>query len=286
MRRKRRQEDPVNHERWLVSYADFITLLFAFFVVMYSVSSVNEGKYRVLSSTLAGAFQNNTQSTNLIQIGEDARTLNLPVADLFDDSLFESLDITTLLPDGLPAEQETVPDQADNLPENSELSLTPIADDIKASMKSFVDAGLVEVTQNKYWIEVEIKSKMLFASGTARVSYKALKALRKVVDVLKPLQNVINVEGHTDDIPIRTEIFPSNWELSAARAASVVHIFYRLGISPKRLAAIGYAEHRPVADNSNEQGRQKNRRVSLLIMASNKQREGLNLLAAPAKDAR
>jgi len=266
----------------LVSYADFITLLFAFFVVMYSVSSINEGKYRVLSNTLEGAFQGHPKSMTPIQIGENARTLTPPVMGLFDGASSAILDVTEMLPDTVlvETEVESVPDDEGVA---AALPLTPIAEDIKASMKSFIDEGLVEVTQNKYWIEVEIKSKMLFASGTARVSYKALKVLRKIVDVLKPLQNVINVEGHTDNIPIRTEFFPSNWELSAARAASVVHLFSRLGIAPERLSAIGYAEHRPIADNVNEQGRQKNRRVSLLIMASNKRREGLNLLSAPAE---
>ena len=110
--------------------------------------------------------------------------------------------------------------------------------------------------------------------------------LRELGTVLRlnPRYDVL-VEGHTDDVPIRSAQFPSNWELSASRAASVVHIFTRLGIDPERLAAIGYAENRPISDNTTADGRQKNRRVSLLIMADNRQRGSRNAMAPPPEDA-
>jgi chemotaxis protein MotB len=117
-----------------------------------------------------------------------------------------------------------------------------------------------------------MKSKMLFESGSARLSRDALTVLRNVADILKPLPNQILVEGHTDNVPIRTIAFPSNWELSAARAASVVHLFTRQGVDSSRLAAIGYGEFRPVGDNETEEGRQKNRRVALIMMTELRER--------------
>ncbi len=280
MRRRKRHEEPVNHERWLVSYADFITLLFAFFVVMYSISSVNEGKYRVLSNTLVGAFKTSADEMNPIQIGDVATSLrpSEPGAYNQDDSQpanLESLIDSVQLEPVPPA----ISDRGDEAEPNQD-DLSAIAADLKGSMSNYIEQDLIEVTQTKHWIEVEIKSKMLFASGTARISHQALKVMRTIAAILKPLPNVINVEGHTDNVPIKNAMFPSNWELSASRAASVVHIFARLGIDPERLAAIGYAEYRPIADNTTAAGRQKNRRVSLLIMAGKRERAGRKIVEA------
>jgi chemotaxis protein MotB len=267
MRRKKRHEEHENHERWLVSYADFITLLFAFFVVMYAISSVNEGKYRVLSTTLVDAFQQDREGgAELIPIGEQARSPLPASEDPFAASMAPATSIEAPAPIEEPAAEELPGIEEDAFP------LEPIAADIRSSLAPFIDQGLVEVTQNKYWVEVEIKSKMLFPSGSARLAPGALKALHGIAAILRPLPNVVNVEGHTDNLPIKTITFPSNWELSAARAASVVHLFTRIGINPERLAAIGYGEYRPIADNATDTGRQKNRRVSLVIMAQ--RREG------------
>jgi len=278
MRRRKRHAEPVNHERWLVSYADFITLLFAFFVVMYSISSVNEGKYRVLSNTLVGAFQPQSEKINPIPIGDIATSLTLSEPGSYNQENAQSTGIEPLI-DSMPLEPPppVVPERQDAAALEGE-GLSSIAADLNDSMSDYIGQELIEVTQTKHWIEVEIKSKMLFGSGTARISYKALKVMRSIAAILKPLPNVVNVEGHTDNIPIKNTMFPSNWELSASRAASVVHIFTRLGISPERLAAIGYAEHRPVADNKTAEGRQKNRRVSLLIMLGKSQKAGRKVI--------
>lgn len=281
MRRRRRQEEPANHERWLVSYADFITLLFAFFVVMYSISSVNEGKYRVLSNTLAGAFAPGADEMKPIQIGDVETGLMPSEPGPYYQSDIEPANIEPTI-DPAQLEEAAPPTDSDAQDEIglTQESLSTIATDLKGSMANYIEQDLIEVTQTEHWIEVEIKSKMLFDSGTARISHKALKVMRAIAVILKPLPNVINVEGHTDNIPIKNAMFPSNWELSASRAASVVHIFARLGITPERLAAIGYAQHRPIADNATAAGRQKNRRVSLLIMAGKTQKAGRKIIEA------
>ncbi len=268
MARRKRQPEHENHERWLVSYADFITLLFAFFVVMYSISSVNEGKYRVLSDTLTDAFVTSAQSLDPIQLGEQVRTQQ-PVAGEY---------AAPTPGQGAEPVSEPPPQPAADTPEPP--TLGQIALNLQQAMKSFIDQDLVKVTQTDRGIEVEMSSRMLFRSGSARLSAPVLKPLRKVARILRPLPNQIHVEGHTDNVPIRTSAFPSNWELSAARAASVVQLFTRLGVTPERMAAIGYGEFRPKSDNGSAEGRQANRRVSIIIMAGEHERAAGQIGAA------
>ncbi|MES9898395.1 MAG: flagellar motor protein MotD [Sedimenticola sp.] len=261
MARRKREEEHENYERWLVSYADFITLLFAFFVVMYSISSVNDGKYRVLSDTLTDAFQTSAQSAEPIQVGEEIKSI-VPIKGDFAPSAGEVE----------PPPEEVVEPEVDEPYEAPLMILPEIENALNQSLSQFVDQDLVNVTQTDKGIEVEMKSKMLFGLGSSNLSREALNALRDVAKIVKPLPNRIHVEGHTDNLPIRTIVFPSNWELSAARAASVVHFFGKLGVKPSRMAAIGYGEFQPLADNATEAGKQKNRRVAIIIMAARNER--------------
>jgi len=273
-RRRKKAEEHTNHERWLVSYADFITLLFAFFVVMYAVSSVNEGKYRVLSNTLTEAFQEPTRSMNPIQIGELQRLSGTLLGDTPSQAPVETE--SRAGPEVLAPESEDDPEsgfepavgagnEAARRQEQKRLGF--IAGTIESVLQSYIDNDEVSVSHSGDLIEVDMKSNLLFPSGSAHLSRPAVRILRDLSRILKPLPNPIQVEGNTDNVPIRTEAFPSNWELSAARAASVVHLFARLGIDPRRLSAVGYGEHRPIADNASEQGRRNNRRVTLVIQA-------------------
>jgi chemotaxis protein MotB len=271
MKRSRRKklEDHTNHERWLVSYADFITLLFAFFVVMYAVSSVNEGKYRVLSNTLTDAFREPTRSSDPIQVGEIKRSAGGLTGDALSQSLIDMEN------HGGPEPTETLPEDEPGFKEQQEpmaamaeqKRLGFIASNLESVMRDLVDKGEVSIEQFGSRVEMNVKSQVLFDSGSARLSSEAIRILRDVSKVLKPVPNPLSVEGYTDNVPIRTAAFPSNWELSAARAASVVHLFTRLGVDPQRLAAVGYGEHRPVAGNDTSEGRQRNRRVVLVIHA-------------------
>ncbi len=262
-RRHKKHQEHANHERWLVSYADFITLLFAFFVVMYAVSSVNEGKYRVLSNTLTDAFQEPSRSIDPIQLGELRRSAGNFTGDALSESLFETENRQGTEPIKTPA-----PDGADSGAANEEKRrLGYIADTLESVLQTYVDQGQVSVNQKGSWVEVDMKSAVLFTSGSATLSNTAVRMLSDVSRVLRPLPNELNVEGYTDNVPISTAAFPSNWELSAARAASVVHLFTRLGVGADRLAAIGYGEHRPIADNASAEGRARNRRVVLIVGA-------------------
>ncbi len=278
MARKKRVEEHENHERWLVSYADFITLLFAFFVVMYSISSVNEGKYRVLSDSMVAAFSDPARSLEPVQVGNLMRSpiqsetpidRSKPVIELFRIPLPER-DIRKKLEKKLKEDQEKAALEAEKkaAEEDSRIDAASeaLADSIEKDMSELVDSGLIDVRRDKRWIEVEIKSSILFDSGSAELASGSQPVLRKLAETLAPLNNTIHVEGFTDNVPIDNFEFRSNWELSAARAASVVHLFTRLGVKPERMAAIGYGEYRPIADNDSAEGRSRNRRVVLVIM--------------------
>ena len=268
-RRKKKAAEHVNHERWIVSYADFITLLFAFFVVMYSVSSVNEGKYRVLSQTLTPAFQDASRSLEPIQVGElQQQGGSIVGADQASALIQNESRIGPGTYDD--SVNQGKPDESPlDLPAEEGQRMSFLAATIEDMLGAYVEKDLVEVEFNRGQVRVNMKDKMLFPSGSAQLSNTAVTALRDISRVLNTVPNAIQVEGNTDNRPIHTEEFPSNWELSAARAASVVHLMTRLGIDPGRLSAIGYGEHRPVAGNDTEEGRAKTRRVTLVILGLN-----------------
>jgi chemotaxis protein MotB len=246
MARKKYEEEPDNHDRWLVSYADFITLLFAFFVVMYALSSINEGKYRVLANSLVNAF---------------GGAPGIPAAPALKNN---TQPVIPLLPRALPS-----PRRRDSEALRRERThLTDMARDILKVLAPLVDQGKVRVTQTTVGVSVEINASVLFAQGDARLSNESSEALKAVAAVLKSDDHAIRVEGHTDSVPIRTAFFPSNWELSAMRAGSVVRLFVENGIAEERLTAVGHGSTRPVDSNDTVEGRQRNRRVTIMILSS------------------
>ncbi len=256
MARRKKQEEHVNHERWLVSYADFITLLFAFFVVMYSISSVNEGKYRVLSDALEAAFRSQPESLEPIQIGS-------PIRSPF--SLQPNFRPSPILIEGVPSSTKDIADSQQT--EQDKMRMKDIGDKVIHSLSSMMESDLVNVRRTDMWIEIEISSKVLFESGSALIQVDAVPVLVDISKILEGFPNAVRVEGFTDNVAIETDTYPSNWQLSAARAASVVHLFTDQGIDPLRLAATGYGEYRPVATNDTAEGRNRNRRVVLLILS-------------------
>jgi len=275
MPRHKLEEEHVNHERWLVSYADFITLLFAFFVVMYSISQVNESKYRVLSNTLTETFNKPKFKLNPIELGET--TDSTPASAVELDSL-AIMDREGRGDAEVEGREETVAADAEQLPPQ----LQQISEQMASAFADLMRQQLVTLRGNEQWLEVALSSSMLFSSGEAALSDKAEPILRKVAVILRDQPNAIRVEGFTDNIPIATSRYPSNWELSAARAVSVVQFLSGEGVQPVRLMAIGYGEFHPVADNLSESGRARNRRVVLMISAGSEVRPRLPRIA-PAR---
>jgi chemotaxis protein MotB len=250
MGRHRPEEEHENHERWLVSYADFITLLFAFFVVMYAISSVNEGKYRVLSDALVSAFRTAPSSDKLIQIGEPNKGLAHPSARLPGAAM----------PVVRPAAAAEETDRMKKLARQFLDVLQPMVRD-----------GNVRVTQTKRGIAVEINASLLFEPADANLHPASMSALKALALRLSEVDNLVQVEGYTDDRPIRTPQYPSNWELSAARAGSVVRLFAANGVATHRLVAVGYGENRPIAANDTAESRARNRRVNIQVLADSKE---------------
>ncbi len=246
-RRRRNADENDNHERWLVSYADFITLLFAFFVVMYSLSSVNEGKYRVLSDSLVQAFRN-------ININDSGEQIVLPPVAVTTPVLPVTPAPPSPQDEALAAQRKQTAERMRNM-----------AEEIRRVLSPLTQAGRVSVSEGAFGISVEINASLLFPPGEAVLGSGAVTALQAVAGVLAGASFPITVEGHTDNIPISTFRFPSNWELSAARAASVVRLFIDSGVRPDRLTAAGYSDQRPVAGNGSEDERARNRRVAILI---------------------
>ncbi len=264
MARKHKYEEHLNHDAWAIPYGDLITLLMAFFVVMYSISSVNEGKYRTVAASLTEAFRGIPRSDAPVQVGDTAALT--PEQAL---ALGLELAVTTVEENGEALEEPA----ADSV-------LDGMAGDIRIALSDLIDENIVAVRSSPFWLEIEIQTDILFPSAVATLSSRAEGILTRVAAALKGFPNPIRVEGHTDNLPIRTEVYPSNWELSAARAASVVRLLMAEGVAPARLSVTGLGQYQPVESNDSAEGRERNRRVVLVMPASEKQRKQLQEGAA------
>ena len=294
MARKKKHEEHANHEAWAIPYADLMTLLLAFFVVMYAISSVNEGKYRVMADALTAAFGGAPRTINPVQVGNH----QLQGADYDRPSPIKSgakqgpsapspAPNPTLLP-SLASHMRTgqpMDVTSREAVQRAQRQLGGIAAKMEEALSTLVDAKLVTVKRAELWLEVEINSDILFDTGSAALDHASSEILSKLAAVLVDVSNPVRVEGYTDNQPINTLQFPSNWELSAARAASVVHLFAGQGVSPQRLAMTGYGEFRPRADNLTQEGRNRNRRVVLIVLADPENADRANNGVKPVASA-
>lgn len=245
-RRKKRIEHD-NHDRWLISYADFVTLLFAFFVVMYSISSVNEGKYKTFSNSLSMAFTNQPSSASINIVPNEQELLLKTLVDRRTARLGE--------------QQRRIQDRMKNL-----------ANGLSQVMSSLISQRMVSVNQTRRGVVIDISASTLFGTGEAILRPGMLGVLRQVSAVLSKEELPIEVEGHTDDIPIATAQFPSNWELSSARASSVVRMLIDNGVPAKNLTVVGLASNQPLAPNDSQENRARNRRVTITIVSPDMER--------------
>ncbi len=256
-RRSIKNTDNLHRERWMISYADFVTLLFAFFVTFYSISSVDPEKYAKLSSSLEDVFHSQ---------GKEEKP---------------SGDISTKKdhPGSHSVVNKKVPDGWESV------SFALLGKRIDLTFDELVKQGLVTIKRDPSFIEISINSSFLFGTGETRLQEGAKNIVSKLARIFS--QNPgssIYVEGFTDDAPINTIVFPSNWELSAARASAVVRLLASEGVDPSLMAAVGYGEYQPAGDNKTAQGRSKNRRIIILIsryMYDKNQISGLQGMRAP-----
>ena len=244
MARRAKRIEHDNHDRWLISYADFTTLLFAFFVVMYSISSVNEEKYKTFSNSLNTAF------------AKQPITASTGVASSQQDQTLKALvDMRTVR---LGEQQRKAQERMKNLTGGLSQVMAPL-----------IKQRTVNINQTKRGVVIDISASTLFRTGEATLQPGMSDVLRQVAAVLSKEELPIEVEGHSDDIPIATAQFPSNWELSSARASSVVRMLIDNGVPAKRLAVVGLASNQPLVPNDSPENRARNRRVTITIMSPN-----------------
>lgn len=247
MSRLSRRKNEENHERWLISYADFITLLFALFVVLYAISKVDEAKYKTFGSALNFAFGTASFGKKIVIVPSQP-------------SVNEQEQLLKLLVDKRNARV------AEQLRKQNE-AMQAMVKSLDQVMMPLVKNDLVSVTQTPRGVVIEINANALFEPGEANLQRSAVRTLAAVAKVLDSGKQAIEVEGHTDDIPIFTPQFPSNWELSTARASSVVRLFIEQGVAAIRLRAVGLASYHPISSNDTVEGRTRNRRVTVTIIA-------------------
>jgi chemotaxis protein MotB len=260
MARKKKHAEHVNHERWLVSYADFITLLFAFFVVMFAASNADSQKAGQVSQAVQGAFHDLSifpPSGKVVPLFDDGGVPSN--AKSVVGNLHSGFADTQIVPAGGKADVGGADAQA----------LQEVKGELQKVLSEEVKGGSVRITEDGRGVTVSLAEAGFFDPGSAVMKPKALEILDRIAEKVRVLPTSIRVEGHTDNTPIHTAQFPSNWELSSARSNHVLqYLLANAKIQPMRLSAAGYGEYRPIGDNTTLDGRSANRRVDLVILGA------------------
>ena len=248
MSRKKKHAAHENHERWLVSYADFITLLFAFFVVMFASSQADKGKAQQVSDSVKKAL-------------EEGKMASM-VAAILGGSVDDKGQGNAMMkgPGGMkPRKQE---------PQDGRVAeLLPSLKFLETELKHEIEAGQMQIHLEARGLIVSLRQAAFFPSGEDSIAKETYPSIEKVATAIRKLPNPLRLEGHTDSVPIHNSRFRSNWELSAARSIAMLELLTtRFTIPPARLAIAGYAETVPVDSNDTEEGRARNRRVDLVIL--------------------
>jgi len=285
MARRRKHEENGNHEAWAIPYGDLVTLLLAFFVVMYAISSVNESKYRVVAQSLSEAFGGPPINLQPVQVGAPIALGPAPARASLAPAPIQ-LPIIGAMPRRDLAETREQIAAIEHAQRQKEAmqqeTLGVLATELEAALSGMIDSGDIAVRRNPLFLEVEMRADILFGSGSAVLQGDSGAVVQRIGATLAPFPNPVKVEGHTDNQPIASFQFPSNWELSAARAASVVKLFVSSGVASQRVAVVGYGSERPKDGNQTEAGRNINRRVVLVILAEPEADEIDDVRPAPA----
>jgi chemotaxis protein MotB len=248
MARKKRAPAHENHERWLVSYADFITLLFALFVVMFATSQTDKGRAQQISDSVKRALDGQRMSTVLAAI------LGGTVTDKGKGNAMMHGPGGTKKP-------------AEDKKEQKLAELMPSLKVLTEELKKEIESGRIEVSMQQRGLVVSFTQAALFPSGEDVISPDAIEGLQKVAAAIRKIPNPVRLEGYTDSVPIRTARFHSNWELSAARSIALMEILSkRFGVPQDRLSIAGYADTAPIASNDTAAGRARNRRVDIVLL--------------------
>ena len=250
MARKKKHEGHANHERWLVSYADFITLLFAFFVVMFASSQTDKAKARAISESVSQAL--------------DKGGVQAMVHEVLGGTVDEKGSGNAQMKGPGGSEPKNVPPPP---PPSNAAELLPKLQYLSEALKAEIKAGKLEIKQEERGLVISLQQAAFFPSGDDTIDPQTFTAIDKIATLFRDSPNPIRLEGHTDSRPIHTERFHNNWELSAARGIAMLDLLStRFGIPHQRLAVVGYADTVPKASNETEEGRARNRRVDIVIL--------------------
>ena len=258
-RRHKHGHKHVNHERWLVSYADFITLLFAFFVVLYASAQVDQRKIGRLALAIQVAFQESgIFPASTTQVPMDTNE-PMPFATV---QAVQNVKHTTEFSRIVSPPLESLGASADQ-----EIDLTQVQHELQDALQNEIALHEVILHRETEGLVVSLREFGFFDSGSAALKATAMPTLDRIASILAAHRYRLRIEGHTDNIPIHNAKMTSNWELSTARATELVRLLIlRHGFPPERLSAAGYAEYHPIASNDNAQGRAQNRRVDVVIL--------------------
>ncbi len=258
LRARRHLVEHDNVDRWLVSYADYMTLLFALFVVLYAMAMVNEKQFETITESLGRVFQANEALPKNKGHGEDILPVNSSKTNkrLYGDGILEETG-----PELLEGKNELSNIQESNIGSN----LTSLEKELHTALYDLVESGYAKLQIDGDWLEIELNSGLLFPSGSASPTNSAKAIMSAIYDVIGDISNFVRIRGYTDNQPIDTEIFSSNWELSVARATAILTLLEGMNMNPARMAIEGYGEYYPIADNNSADGRAKNRRVVIAI---------------------
>ncbi|MBI5463826.1 MAG: OmpA family protein [Ignavibacteriales bacterium] len=227
-KRSRKHEEPDNQDRWLLTYADLITLLLGLFVILYAMSKIDGGKYEAIVAAFGDVFGGSHPAV----VNAAPQAIDLPVATL----VRERKQIEEMLAMGL---------------------------------KKAIASGMISVSQNERGITVHIMEELLFASGSAVLKQNSLSTMDTLASLLKTLPNDIRVEGHTDNVPISTAQFPSNWHLSVARAVNTgFYLIEKHQLNAEKVTVVGFSEYQPLVPNTTAENRARNRRVDIVIVTN------------------
>jgi chemotaxis protein MotB len=241
--RKIRQSGP-SHERWLVSYADFITLLFAFFVVMFATAQTDNAKTRAVSESVKRAFQ----------------------SDSFEAAFAMLLGGTRDAQGHGIAQRPAPPGQKLSVGDNSGLTLAELMPILTQALQQEIQSGRLSLRMTGRGLTISFTQTALFPSGEDEIAPDFYPTIQKISEAMNKVRNPARAEGHTDSIPIHNSRFRSNWELSAARSIALVELLTKYGVARERLSIAGYADTAPIEKNDTEEGRQKNRRVDIVLL--------------------
>jgi chemotaxis protein MotB len=245
--RKRRHPEHENHERWLVSYADFMTLLFAFFVVMFATSQTDKARAQQVSDSVKDAL--------------DKGGVAAAVHEILGGTVDEKGKGNAQMKGAGGSEPQNVKPQA------AIAELLPSMQYLSKSLEGEIHQGKIEMHLEPRGLVVSLRQATFFPSGADTVDPNTYPSVEKIAQIIHDLPNSVRLEGHTDAIPIHTARFRSNWELSAARAIAMMELFSgRFEIPPQRMAIAGYADTAPLDSNDTPEGRAHNRRVDIVIL--------------------